>query len=74
MLDDVAIYGTGIIYGKTLNRSANANSPAGTGNKAIALKNSRNVTIRDITIRHGGHFAILATGVDNFTVDNAGVY
>jgi polygalacturonase len=69
-LDDVAIYGTGMIHGTTLNRSANANSPAGTGNKAIALKNSRNVTIRDITILHGGHFAILATGVDNFTVDN----
>ena len=69
-LDDVAIYGTGTIYGKALNRSASAKSPAGTGNKAIALKNSRNVTIRDITIRHGGHFAILATGVDNFTVDN----
>ena len=69
-LEDVAIYGTGTIHGRTLNRSANANSPAGTGNKAIALKNSRNVTIRDITIRHGGHFAILATGVDNFTVDN----
>jgi polygalacturonase len=69
-LDDVAIYGTGTIHGTTLNRSANANSPAGTGNKAIALKNSRNVTIRDVTISHGGHFAILATGVDNFTVDN----
>ena len=69
-LDDVAIYGTGTIHGRALNRSANANSPAGTGNKAIALKNSRNVTIRDITIRHGGHFAILATGVDNLTVDN----
>jgi len=69
-LDDVAISGTGTIRGTTLNRSANANSPAGTGNKAIALKNSRNVTIRDITIAHGGHFAILATGVDNFTVDN----
>ena len=69
-LDDVAISGTGTIRGTTLNRSANANSPAGTGNKAIALKNSRNITIRDITIAHGGHFAILATGVDNFTVDN----
>ena len=69
-LDDVAIYGTGTLYGRALNRSASATSPAGTGNKAIALKNSRNVTIRDITIRHGGHFAILATGVDNLTVDN----
>src|SRR4029078_11165304 len=69
-LDDVAIYGTGTLFGRALRPSANANSPAGTGNKAIALKNSRNVTIRDITIARGGHFAILATGVNNFTVDN----
>jgi polygalacturonase len=43
--------------------------PAGIGNKAIALKNCRNVIFRDFTIQHGGHFAILATGVDNWTVD-----
>ncbi|HUJ11831.1 MAG TPA: glycosyl hydrolase family 28-related protein [Verrucomicrobiae bacterium] len=44
--------------------------PAGVGNKAIALKNCRNVIFRDFTVFHGGHFAILATGVDNFTIDN----
>jgi polygalacturonase len=44
--------------------------PAGVGNKAIALKNCRNVIFRDFTIYHGGHFGILATGVDNWTVDN----
>lgn len=43
---------------------------SGWGNKAIALKLARNVTIRDISILEGGHFAILATGVDNLTVDN----
>jgi len=43
---------------------------AGVGNKAIALKNCRNVLFRDFTIYHGGHFAILATGVDNWTCDN----
>ncbi len=43
---------------------------AGVGNKAIALRNCRNVIFRDFTIFHGGHFAILATGVDNFTCDN----
>src|SRR5262245_8147360 len=42
----------------------------GWGNKSIALKNCRNVLIRDISILHGGHFAILATGVDNLTIDN----
>ncbi|MGA9779802.1 MAG: glycoside hydrolase family 28 protein [Verrucomicrobiia bacterium] len=44
--------------------------PARLGNKAIALKLCRNVLIRDITIFHGGHFAILVTGCDNLTVDN----
>src|SRR6266567_1419014 len=42
----------------------------GLGNKAIGLKNCRNVTIRDVSILNGGHFAILATGVDNLTIDN----
>jgi polygalacturonase len=42
----------------------------GLGNKAIALKNSRNITMRDFTIFRGGHFGILATGVDNLTIDN----
>ena len=42
----------------------------GWGNKSIALKLCRNVLIRDVTIFHGGHFAILATGVDNLTIDN----
>jgi polygalacturonase len=40
------------------------------GNKAIALKLCKNVLIRDVTIFHGGHFAILVTGDDNLTVDN----
>jgi len=43
---------------------------AGLGNKAIALKNCRNITLRDITIFRGGHFGVLATGVDNLTIDN----
>ena len=48
----------------------NAAPPVRLGNKAIALKLCRNVLIRDITILHGGHFAILVTGCDNLTVDN----
>lgn len=42
----------------------------GSGNKSIALKNCRNVTLRDFSILQGGWFAVLATGVDNFTFDN----
>lgn len=44
--------------------------PVRLGNKAIALKLCRNVLLRDVTIFHGGHFAILVTGCDNMTVDN----
>ena len=43
--------------------------PDGVGNKSIALKNCRNVIFRDFVIFHGGHFAILGTGVDNWTID-----
>jgi polygalacturonase len=44
--------------------------PSGVGDKAISLKDCRNVILRDFTIYHGGHFGILATGVDNFTIDD----
>jgi polygalacturonase len=40
------------------------------GNKAIALKRCRHVLLRDVTIFHGGHFAILLTGCDDMTIDN----
>jgi polygalacturonase len=42
----------------------------GVGNKAIALKNCRNVTFRDFSSLKGGHFGFLWTGVDNCTIDN----
>jgi polygalacturonase len=43
---------------------------AGVGNKAISLKNCRNVIFRDFSILKGGHFGLLLTGVDNLTIDN----
>lgn len=67
-LEDISILGPGKIYGKGLQRW-DSDKP-GEGNKAIALKNCRNVIIKDITIQKGGHFCILPTGVDNFTIDN----
>ena len=42
----------------------------GIGNKSIALKNCRGVTLRDFSVLHGGHFAILTTGVDNLAIDH----
>ncbi len=68
-LRNIAIEGQGMIWGKGLYTYDKPNIK-GSGNKAIGLKNCRNVTIRDISILHGGHFCILATGVDNLTIDN----
>lgn len=69
-LHDIAIYGQGTIDGKGLRGGADKNDPTGTGNKAIGLKLCKNVTIRDVTFYRGGHFCLLATGVDNLTLDN----
>lgn len=68
---NVSITGPGLIWGKGLSRGAGDGAlAAGVGNKSISLKNCHNITLRDLSILHGGHFAILATGVDNFTIDN----
>jgi polygalacturonase len=79
-LQDLSITGPGLIWGKGLSfgaeRAARGNYPIyraeqpGVGNKAIALKNCRNVIFRDFSVLKGGHFALLLTGVDNLTVDN----
>jgi polygalacturonase len=79
-IHDVSITGPGLIYGKGLsfgaNRTARGNYPIyraeqpGVANKAIALKNCRNVIFRDLSILKGGHFGLLLTGVDNLTIDN----
>ena len=72
-LSDVSICGPGLIWGKGLSRGwgdGPVAEHAGVANKAIALKNCRNVLLRDFSILHGGHFGILATGVDNLTIDN----
>ena len=79
-IHDFSITGPGLIYGKGLsfgaNRAPRGDYPiyvaeqAGVGNKAIALKNCRNVLLRDFWIHKGGHFGLLLTGVDNLTIDN----
>jgi polygalacturonase len=51
-------------------RPAGAPAPNARGNKSIALKNCRNVLLRDFSVLKGGHFALLLTGVDNLTIDN----
>ena len=103
-LEDIAIVGTGRIWGRGLTRQGpgprrpaqvgdmpsslgnadpmNERAKAGQeygadmvgkGNKAIALKNCRHVLLRDFSVFKGGHFALLATGVDHLTIDNVKV-
>lgn len=70
-LHDVTIQGFGMIDGTqgiTRGQAKMNGYPA--ANKAIALKECRNVTIRDISMLQCGHFAMLLTGVDNLTIDN----
>ena len=84
-IENVSIMGSGLIDGTNIVRMGGDKRPknadtikykmpninmVGQANKAISLKNCHNVNIRDISILKGGHFAILATGVDNCTFDN----
>ena len=79
-IHDLSITGPGLIYGKGLSfgggREPRGDYPTytaeqpGVGNKTIALKNCRNVILRDFSILKGGHFGLLLTGVDNLTIDS----
>lgn len=77
-LNQVSVQGPGLIYGKGLNSGHDKNAGkyrdnsqhVGDGNKAIALRECRNVILRDFSILHGGHFGILATGCVNMLIDH----
>ena len=81
-LDNIGISGPGLIFGKGLSFGGWVKderrgdyplydtTQAGVGNKAIALKNCRNVIFRDFSVLKGGWFGLLLTGVDNVTIDN----
>lgn len=69
------IFGKGLSHGSRVTESRGGYTPfkaeqAGVGNKSIALKNCHDVVLRDFSVLKGGHFALLATGVDNLTLDN----
>jgi polygalacturonase len=79
-LHDIAITGGGLIDGSALAHDWEddhgpipGSRKPGVGDKAISLKNCRNVTVRDVRVLRGGWFCILATGVDNLTIDNVTV-
>ena len=67
--EDITICGQGSIYGAGLSRNQKS-SDKGVGNKAISLKECKNVQLKDIRMLLCGHFALLATNVDNMTIDN----
>lgn len=73
---NVSISGHGMIDGEGLTRKDTERAgklqggSIGTGDKAIALKSCRRVTLRDFTVFRGGHFAIIMTGCDLSTLDN----
>jgi polygalacturonase len=68
-LTGVSISGPGVIDGKGLVGDGRESDP-GQGDKAIALKLCRDVTVGDITILNGGGVAILPTGVENMRLEN----
>ncbi|NLO71186.1 MAG: glycoside hydrolase family 28 protein [Porphyromonadaceae bacterium] len=70
-LENIHIIGQGLIDGRGLTREESR--LPGVGNKAISLKLCKNVVIQDISMLNCGHFALLATGVDNLTIRNVKV-
>lgn len=70
-LKNLTFEGSGLIDGTdALSRGLGRQGPVAEANKAIALKNCKNVTIKGISLLQCGHFALLLTGVDNLTIEN----
>jgi len=69
-LENIAITGRGTIDGGGMTEEV---AGPGGGNKTIALKLCKNIAIKDITIKHAGHFAVLPTGCDNMIIDGVTV-
>lgn len=74
--NNVSITGHGMIDGEGLTKHDTEKAgivqggSIGTGDKSIALKLCRRVTLRDFTVYRGGHFAVIMTGCDLSTIDN----
>jgi polygalacturonase len=73
---NIAVTGQGMIDGRGLTKKDTEDNgrvlggSIGMGDKSIALKLCKNILIRDISIYHGGHFAIIATGCDRGNIDD----
>ena len=69
-LKNLRIEGKGLIDGTdALSRGLGRKGPIAEANKALALKNCQNVTIKGVSFLQCGHFALLLTGVDNLLID-----
>ena len=70
-LKNLKFEGKGLIDGTdALSRGLGRQGPIAEANKAIALKECRNVTIKGISLLNSGHFSLLLTGVDNLVIDH----
>lgn len=73
-LHDISIKGPGKIDGTDgITRGQDKMNGFPAANKAVGLKECRNVSINDVSFTMTGHFALLMTGVDNLTIDNVKV-
>jgi polygalacturonase len=70
-ITNFAVTGTGTIDGSAL-ETANA-VPAGHGDKGLSLTRCANVTLRGVTFRSGGHFAVLMNGCHDVLLDGVTV-
>lgn len=66
-LENITITGEGTIHGGGIVRG---NAPPGGGDKAISLKLYKNVTISNLKMINGGHFAVLANGCTDMVFSN----
>ena len=72
-LQDVVLEGKGLIEGcEVLTRGGRPRGASGpsVANKALALRECSNVTVRDLRFLECGHFALLLTGVDNLILED----
>ena len=67
-LENINITGGGTIHGGGITRSNDVQN--GGGDKTISLKLCKNITIKNLKIEQGGHFAILANGCDSLFIDS----
>lgn len=75
-LHDVTIEGVGLIDGSdVLTRGGRRKDSMGRpiANKALAMRDCRNVTVSGLTLLSCGHFAMLLTGVDDLLIENVTV-